>query len=119
MSTEDYSVDDLTGDWEIDAAEEDLSGVDSDAAQNVASTGASGEHTRKEDFGTEVAESAAGDTAVQARGLSVKKVVSLQSSISLLFVIPTVYTLLYQTKWQTHTIPSEKSVYLRCSSDPH
>ncbi|KAG2881773.1 hypothetical protein PC116_g22275 [Phytophthora cactorum] len=40
MSTEDDSVADLTGDWEVDAEEIEVAGVGGEAAQSVASAGA-------------------------------------------------------------------------------
>ncbi|KAG6961897.1 hypothetical protein JG687_00007454 [Phytophthora cactorum] len=52
-------------------------------------------------------------------GLSVKRIVSLQSSISLLSEIIAAYTLIYRIEWQPHTILSGKSVYFRCSSPQH
>ncbi|KAG2914116.1 hypothetical protein PC129_g10600 [Phytophthora cactorum] len=56
MSTEDDSVGDPTGDWKVDAEEDNVVGVSGEAAQGVASAGAGGARAGE-------AECAAGDAA--------------------------------------------------------
>ncbi|KAG3068150.1 hypothetical protein PI124_g13963 [Phytophthora idaei] len=64
MSTEDDSVGDPTGDWKVDAEEDDVVGVSGEAAQGVASAGAGGARAGE-------AECAAGDAAATcSRGTS-------------------------------------------------
>ncbi|KAG3008389.1 hypothetical protein PC123_g12189 [Phytophthora cactorum] len=59
MSTEDDSVGDPTGDWKVDAEEDNVVGVSGEAAQGVASAGAGGARGAR----AGEAECAAGDAA--------------------------------------------------------